>query len=54
MKLKAVEIQKLVDELFKRPIFPTPIIIEIEPKVEIENIWSVSIGEEGRERKKRK
>lgn len=39
-------LQNLVNELHERPNFPTPVIMEIEPQIEIKNILSVLVREE--------
>lgn len=49
-----VEIRKLIEESYDRPFIPTHAIMKIELEIEVENIWSVPVGEEGREIKKRK
>lgn len=35
----------MVNELYDRPFILTPLIIKIEPEIEVENIWSVPMGE---------
>lgn len=51
---KVSKLQKLVDEFHDKPFIWALIITKVEHEAEVENIWSVPIGEEGREIKKRK
>lgn len=41
VKTKTTELWKLVDELYERPVYPTPILGEILSEEEIKNIWAV-------------
>lgn len=54
VKVKLAKIRKLVDKLYERPYFLAPVITEIELEIEIENIFSVLVGEEGEERENKK
>lgn len=54
VKVEVAELRNLVNELNERPIFPTPVITKVHPKVEIENIWSVPIEKEGGKKKNNK
>lgn len=38
VKIEVAKIKKMVNELYKRPFIPSTMIIEIEPKIEVENI----------------
>lgn len=47
VKAEVAKLRKLVNKFHERLVFPMPVIIEVQPKVEIKNIWSVSVREEG-------
>lgn len=38
--------------MYDRPFFLAPIIMEVQPEFEVENIWRVILREKGRERKR--
>lgn len=48
MEVKAyvAEIKKMVDELYDRPFIPAPVVIEVDPNIEVENIWVIPKLEE--------
>lgn len=54
VKVKIAELWKLVDKLHEWPVYPMLIIMNIQPKEEIKNIWDVRIEDEGRKKKENK
>lgn len=46
VKAEVAKLQNLINKVCKRPIFPMPVIAQVQPKVEIENIQGVAVGEE--------
>lgn len=55
VKAEIAELWKLVNELHERSVFPRPIIMKVQPEVEIKNIWSIPVGEDrGKKKRTRK
>lgn len=45
MKADVPELSKMIEKIYDRSFIPTPIITELEPKVEVKNIWKVPMEE---------
>lgn len=54
VKAEVAELRKIIVEMNERSFIPISVITEVDPGVEVENIWKVPMGEKGRKREKKR